>query len=103
MKCTKCEHGTCIKVTTQNPGSDRGHRGLLLWIFFFPVMLALFAWRYLIKGGRRQEFHKETHWRCNYCAHIHRPELDADAPSTSMAVAEANAITPETDASDGDE
>gem|GEM_PF-2102291 len=69
-RCPKCNNSTVVKVTTQNKHKNtRGNMGILLWIIFFPFMLIWWFIRHFILGGRDHEFHKETYWRCNYCAH----------------------------------
>ena len=78
-RCPKCNNSTVVKITTQNKHkTTRGNMGILLWIIFFPFMLVWWFIRHFIIGGRDHEFHKESHWRCNYCAHTFNDKRDAE-------------------------
>ena len=76
--CPKCNNSTVIKVTTQNKSKrTRERRGLVWAILTAPFRLIRWFYRYLFLGSE-QQYHKETKWRCNNCAHMWR-DADADA------------------------
>ena len=80
MNCKSCNKGTCILVTRQNKVKHREHQGLLLWIVTAPWRLLKFIFRFGVAGSKT-EYHKQTHWKCNYCGHTFE---DTPPPSAEI-------------------
>ena len=105
-RCPKCNNSTVTKITKQNPIEDE-HRqqGLFIRLITFPFRMIWWLVRLLFVGQRRQQFHKETFWRCNYCAHTWKPEGAPDSsqttntpPDTSSSTAAAQPVVSEENA-----
>jgi len=69
-----------MKVTTQNKARTRERRGLIIGILTLPFRLVRWLYRALFLG-REQRYHRETYWRCNYCAHTFKDGKEDTAES----------------------
>jgi len=76
--CPKCRNTTVIRVTRNNPTEQVERHGFVIALILLPVRFLRWLFRFLFVP-RKQEFHKSTYFKCNYCGEqFDEPKLAPD-------------------------